>query len=329
MHTNFRKSAKAFAVRLMENLVVATFVLDGDGMVIIWNKACERLTGVAASEVLGTNDHWRAFYEKPRACLADLVVQGRTKELPEMYATGTIHGDSTHGLHAENWCVMPRLGNRRYLAVDAGPIYDEDGTLIAVVETLRDITEQKLAQMALENIASTDGLTGLANRRTFDKTLETEWRRARREQAPLSLLMADIDHFKAFNDTYGHQMGDECLNKVAQALGAQASRPADLAARYGGEEFVVLLPTTTSDGAMQVAERVRHAVSALKIPHGGTEGASWVTLSLGAATIVPTADLSPQALVRIADEALYAAKRAGRNRVSSAPLPAFPDGASP
>ncbi|MGP6156334.1 MAG: diguanylate cyclase [Vulcanimicrobiaceae bacterium] len=302
----------------MEHLVVPTFVLDDQRRVIIWNKACERLTAVPAAEVLGTRDQWRGFYETPRYCLADILALGRAEELPELYQAHTVHDDSSLGLRAEVWCIMPCVGKRLYLAVDAGPIYDEDGKLMAVVETLRDMTEQKLAQTALQSLAVKDGLTGIANRRSFDETLEAEWLRAQREGVPLSLLIADIDYFKRYNDTYGHQKGDESLKMVAATIGEQARRPGDLTARYGGEEFAIIMPSTARDGAGRVAERVREAVCALEIPHADSGVGRSVTLSIGVASTVPAVGLGQETLVAAADCALYAAKRGGRNRVVTA-----------
>ena len=307
--------AHAFAVRLMQHLVVPTFVLDDQRRVIIWNKACERLTGVTAAEVLGTSDHWRAFYEEPRHCLADILALGSTDELDQLYAAHSDPGESTHGLKAENWCVMPRVKKRLYLAIDAGPIFDEEGTLLAVVETLRDNTEQKLAQMALHSLAVKDGLTGLANRRSFDERLEADWLHGLREQMPLSLLLVDVDHFKLYNDTYGHQKGDACLKSVAAVLDQQVFRPSDMAARYGGEEFAVIMPTTDLDGALRVAERIREAVEEMALPHSASQTAACVTLSVGTASTVPSMEQSPADLLASADAALYRAKHAGRNRV--------------
>jgi hypothetical protein len=192
--------AQVYAVRLMQHLVVPTFVLSPQRCVVIWNRACERLTGVAASDVLGTTKYWRAFYEKQRYCLADLVALGRPDLLSDLYPEHTIPDDGL-GFSAENWCVMPKLGNQLYLAIDAGPIHDEDGKLIAVVETLRDMTDQKRAEMALKSLAASDGLTGLANRRSFDHALAREWSRAQRTKTPLSLLIADVDNFKLYNDS--------------------------------------------------------------------------------------------------------------------------------
>src|SRR3954469_2364528 len=172
--------ADSYAVRLMQHLVVPTFVIDPKRRVVIWNRACERLTGVPAAEVIGTTKHWQAFYESRRPCLADLVALDRPEQLPEFYSEYAARGHNGLGLSAENWCVMPKLGSQLYLAIDAGPIHDEDGHLIAIVETLRDMTDQKRAELALQALATSDGLTGLANRRSFDQALAMEWARGQR-----------------------------------------------------------------------------------------------------------------------------------------------------
>lgn len=309
--------AQAYAVRLMQHLVVPTFVLNPKRQVVIWNRACERLTGVAASEVIGTNKHWRAFYEKQRYCLADLVALGRPDKLDGLYPEHTIPDDGL-GFSAENWCVMPKLGNQLYLAIDAGPIHDEAGKLIAVVETLRDMTDQKRAETALKTLAASDGLTGLANRRSFDQTLAMEWARAQRTRKPLSLLFADVDHFKLYNDLHGHQKGDECLRAVAAVIGENALRPADLSARYGGEEFATIMPETDQEGARKVAERLRDDLAGLQLNHGASGAGNLVTLSIGIATQVPGEDVCADWLLTRADQALYAAKHSGRNCVVSA-----------
>jgi serine phosphatase RsbU (regulator of sigma subunit) len=144
----------AFAITLMEHLVVPTFVLDAEQRVLIWNLACERLTGIPAAEVVGTRDHWRAFYEAPRPCLADLVATKGYEQIADLYTVFEDPAEPSFGVHAENWCWMPRRGERLYLAVDAGPVFDESGKLIAVVETLRDVTEKHLAQTKVEEQAS-------------------------------------------------------------------------------------------------------------------------------------------------------------------------------
>ncbi len=295
-----------------------TFVIDAQCRVIIWNKACERLTGVKASEVIGTQEHWRGFYDAPRPCLADLIALGRTEEIDALYAEHDHAGEdaiTAHGRKAENWCVMPQVGSRLYLYIDAGPIFDDSGKLIAVVETLRDMTVQKEAQAQLERLATRDGLTSVANRRSFDDTLNTEWRRATRESRALSLLMIDVDFFKPYNDTYGHQGGDECLRQVAAAMTNVVKRASDCVARYGGEEFAVLLPATDPAGASIVAERIRAAVETLKLPHNASKIADHVTVSIGAASLLVGNEGLSAGLVAAADAALYRAKHAGRNRV--------------
>ncbi|BBP99809.1 two component system fusion protein [Burkholderia sp. SFA1] len=170
------------------------------------------------------------------------------------------------------------------------------------------------AESELQLLARTDGLTGLHNRRTLGEILDQEWRRARRTRSLFSLLFVDIDRFKAFNDAYGHQAGDDALAAVARCIGDNIRRPADTAARYGGEEFVVVLPDTPAEGAACIAEKIRAAISDLSIEHAGSEFGR-VTASIGLASWRPEHDDDVSALIRAADEALYDAKASGRNRV--------------
>lgn len=173
----------------------------------------------------------------------------------------------------------------------------------------------KKVNQQLENLSTSDPLTGLANRRLFDVTLNSEWNVARRVGYPLALIFIDIDKFKDYNDNFGHQAGDLCLKKIGQALRANVFRPHDLCARYGGEEFVVLLPHTSLDNAVQVAERIRGFVQDLGIPHATSGVCPVVTLSLGVACCIPQHQTSPQVLIELADQALYQAKFRGRNQV--------------
>ena len=170
------------------------------------------------------------------------------------------------------------------------------------------------ANQELTRLTSLDGLTGIANRRHFDEILAREWRRAMRQGEELAVLMCDIDFFKHFNDSFGHQSGDECLRRVAQTLVGAMDRGGDLLARYGGEEFVAVLPDTSLKGAAYVAEQMRKAVSALGIAHPGTPFAH-VTASFGVVSAVAMPETDPQAVVGAADRALYTAKHNGRNRV--------------
>lgn len=171
------------------------------------------------------------------------------------------------------------------------------------------------ANQGLQHLASSDSLTQIANRRRFDEYLDQEWRRMAREAAPLSLIMCDVDFFKRYNDTYGHQAGDACLQQVARAISCAVNRPADLAARYGGEEFAVILPNTEAEGAAQIAEAIRAEVKALEIAHTNSQVSNHLTLSLGVASTVPSPESSPAALIAAADWALYQSKAEGRDRV--------------
>jgi diguanylate cyclase (GGDEF)-like protein len=181
--------------------------------------------------------------------------------------------------------------------------------------------ELKHSRDALAQLARMDGLTSLPNRRTFDDVLDREWRRLARTGAPLSLIMFDVDHFKLYNDTYGHGGGDYCLKQVAEAAVQALQRPADMIARYGGEEFAAILPETTTAGALAVAEAIRANVAALDIEHEKSTTAAHVTVSLGLATLIPKLEQPPTILIAEADKALYSAKSGGRNRVVAADAP--------
>ena len=190
---------------------------------------------------------------------------------------------------------------------------------LALEEKVQQRTnELEAANRKLLDLSSTDGLTGLANRRRFDAVWETEWQRALRQGLSLAVAMIDVDQFKAYNDHYGHQAGDECLKQVAQVLGTMAQRSGELAARYGGEEFVVILPSLDRDEALTEAERIRAAVQALHIEHAFGTGAGVLTISIGVATCIPSQGEISAGLLRAADAALYEAKHQGRNRVQLA-----------
>lgn len=208
----------------------------------------------------------------------------------------------------------------------------EDGGSLAV---MRDITVRKraeemltdayekleVANRLLQTLAHRDGLTGLINRRRFDELLHEEFDRSRRQSASLGILLIDVDHFKAFNDLYGHLAGDECLRKVSRTIDDALRRPGDHVARYGGEEFVVILPATDQLGAMLMAEQIRRLVSDLAIEHLGSDLAV-VTVSVGSGAFIPSdGEGTPNDLLDTADRALYQAKSEGRNRVAAAPMP--------
>lgn len=190
--------------------------------------------------------------------------------------------------------------------------------LVEMQRALVDVTHQlNTANKELQRLSTTDGLTGIANRRLFDELLQREWRRCTRVKKPLSLVMLDIDYFKQYNDTYGHQMGDVCLKSVAGQVARSALRPGDLAARYGGEEFALVLSETSMDGAKWVANHVRQQVADLKMKHSASPS-HFVTLSCGVSSVIPTDKLSIDMLLKSADHALYMAKSQGRDRVEYA-----------
>ncbi len=296
---------------------VPTFVIDVQHRVTHWNLACARTTGRSEREMLSSLALWAAFYETPRPLLADLLVSGATEKVIFAQYENASRSSLIEGAYeAEEF--FPQLGDDGYwLHFTAAPLRDSEGKLIGAIETLQDITVERKAQAALENLALSDGLTGVANRRRFNTALADEWKRARRHSAKLSLLMIDIDHFKRYNDSYGHQAGDLCLQQVAKALQDTIHRPADLVARYGGEEFAVIMPETDTDGAAVVAERVLDCISTLAIPHSSGEGGQ-VSLSIGISTLAPGLITGEEALITLADQALYQAKQTGRNRYCTA-----------
>jgi diguanylate cyclase (GGDEF)-like protein/PAS domain S-box-containing protein len=269
-------------------------------------------------------------------------------DLLGLTAKSEVIGRYCHDLMPSEWCGTPRCpvpklarGGKRlecdvqrtnasgqtipYL-MTVMPLYGLSDEVIGIVEQWKDISHRKRYEEALEKanaklkqLAAVDGLTQLANRRTFDERLALEWRRMQREKQTLALVMCDIDYFKRYNDHYGHRAGDECLQAVASCFKSCLRRPADLAARYGGEEFAAILPNTSLEGARFVAERIRAAVEARQLAHAESGVGPWVTLSLGVAAASPEdRSDSGHALIEAADARLYRSKEAGRNRVTPA-----------
>lgn len=204
-----------------------------------------------------------------------------------------------------------RAHSRRYLLERARE------RMMAELQETQQLLEASNARLQL--LSSVDGLTGISNRRSFDDAIVREARRADREGMVLALILVDIDHFKRFNDQYGHQGGDDALRQVAQALAASAKRPGDVVARYGGEEFAIILNNTDAAGALRIAEDARSAVRDLAIEHRASDVSQWVTISLGVAVTDPNhPPIEPAALIARADAALYEAKRSGRDRAQLA-----------
>ena len=208
------------------------------------------------------------------------------------------------------------------------PLMDDRDSPYAIAEIYLDISDRKQAEIALaeaesslrganqelQKLVNLDGLTQIANRRCFDERVVYEWQRLYRDRQPLSLLMFDVDYFKRYNDYYGHQLGDQALLLIAQAVDQLVCRPADLVARYGGEEFIVILPNTNLEGAIAVAKNLHQAIADLQIPHQDSDVSDIVTVSMGLASDIPNLDRSPYVLINQADQALYYAKQQGRNR---------------
>jgi len=235
--------------------------------------------------------------------LAELKSSEMTRDIPVIFITGLSSSeDEEKGLS---------LGTADYITK---PFRD------AIVRMRTDNQIRMINQMrAIERLSMIDPLTEIANRRNFDQRLNLEWRRAIRDKSPISIMMMDVDKFKVYNDTYGHQQGDAALQTVAAILTETLKRPADFAARWGGEEFVALLPATPVEGTLMLAERIRNNIEGTTIPYNDGTATS-VTISIGINTLIPTQNDSVNDFVSKADSALYTAKEMGRNRVCSAPL---------
>lgn len=294
-----RESAERLRA-IVENAVEAIIIINAGCTIEEFNAAAERLFGYEAEEVIGKNV--RVLMPEPYCSQHDGYVQ-------HFMETGQAHiigiGREVTGLRKDRSVFPMRLSVSETR-------YNDTRHFTGIVH---DITAQKQLEEHLRTLSMRDGLTGINNRRSFDEGFEKEWRRGLRHLKPLSLIMLDIDFFKRYNDTYGHQAGDICLKRVAECLATSVQRAGDLVARYGGEEFVVLLPETLSGHAEQVAEQIRQNVLQLAVPHDTSEAAKVVTISLGVAGLVPQAGQSSEQLLKLADQALYAAKASGRNRV--------------
>lgn len=255
---------------------------------------------------------------------------GRSKSIPIIFVTATRiereHMFKGYDLGAVDYLMKPlepeilKSKVDVFLELHRQKLQLEDQTKqldakILELEVLQQELEEKNEK--LELLSSLDGLTGLFNRRYFDENLIKEWKQGIREEEPLSLLIVDIDHFKMFNDCYGHIEGDDCLRRVARALHEALLRPVDIVARYGGEEFSAILPNTDSDGANKVAKRMMNNITELKIPHKGAATHPFVTVSIGISTVTPNRSLKLTNLLELADKALYDAKDTGRNAVKT------------
>ena len=279
----------------------AIIMMDSKGNISYWNEAAERIFGYEKREVVGRElqgllvpEKYNEVYQRE---FGSFKVTGQATAIGKTLELSALRKDGTEFPAGISLSAVQFKGEWHAVGI------------------IRDISERKQLEKELWRLSYIDGLTGVANRRHFEKTLDQEWNRATREGKQLSLVMCDIDFFKAYNDTCGHQSGDDCLKKVAKALSGILKRPGDLVARYGGEEFVIILPGADAKSAVFVIEELRGGVEALEIAHPNSPVCSCVTVSLGVASIIPVRKSSPAELIAAADQALYEAKKEGRNQV--------------
>jgi len=297
-----RRSEEKFAKTFRANPTPVTITRLRDGCHLDVNETFCHLTGYQAQEVIGRTAMELQLWAS---------IEAREQLFERLNAEGSVKN--------YEFQFRTKDGQTRTALLSAEIINLQGEDCLLALSN--DITERVQAEEALQRanqelqrLATLDGLTQVPNRRRFDECLEREWQRLRREQQPLSLILCDIDCFKFYNDTYGHQAGDTCLQQVAKTLAGQLKGPGDVLARYGGEEFAIILPNTTSEGAYHLAETMRKTVADLKIVHAQSTVSPYVTLSLGVATTQPTSQFTPEALVGVADIALYEAKHQGRDR---------------
>ena len=280
------------------------WVIDSQFEILRMNRTLSGLAGKGRGKVRGLK-----CYDVFPTSLCDS---------PDCPLTRIMNGDGFFECDMEK---RDQEGSRVSFLLTATSFFGLDGEQMGMVAEFKDITSRRQAEVALERanrelqrLSVLDDLTQVANRRRFDETLNEEWQRLSRDRAPLSLIFCDIDYFKLYNDTYGHQAGDDCLRAVADAISANCQRPGDFVARYGGEEFIVILPNTETEGAVHLAEDIRQEIERLKIPHMRSQVSPYITLSLGVSCVSPSADITPESLIGVADKALYEAKNQGRNR---------------
>lgn len=301
---------------LVNDVPVGVLVQGADSKFMLANPKALELLGLTEDQMLGRTSYdpdWNVVGEDGRVLSASEYPVNRA------IATRQAVHDAVVGVQ------RPGGGDRSWLLVSAAPEIAEDGTLVQVLSTFSDITERKAGELrlqqanaALQRLSLVDAVTDVANRRQFDRALVDEWARATRTGSSIALVLVDVDHFKPYNDRYGHPAGDECLKRIAAVLGRTLQRAGDLVARYGGEEFAAVLPLTDLDAATAVAERMRKGVEALAMPHGAVERGV-VTISAGVAATRPEIGADPLDLLARADAALYEAKAAGRNATVTAP----------
>lgn len=301
------KDAEHKFISVSQSTADAIILTDHKLLITSWNEGATKIFGYQADEIIGKHIEF----------ILSIPSREAYKSSIERYGSGSGKSPSGTTIELEGMKVKGSVFPIE-LSLNSWTI----GGLTFYSSIIRDISQRKEIEMKLRHanetlmkLSTIDGLTGISNRRSFEDMFGRKWKDAVRHSRPIALVLCDIDFFKSYNDTYGHQGGDQCLKEVSKALEKSLMRPGDFVARYGGEEFVILLPNTDAEGASHIAESIRIAVSSLEIPHIQSSVSEYVSLSLGVASIVPSPYLDPKDLIESADKALYRAKLNGRNRV--------------
>lgn len=300
-------SQQQFLQNVIDSIPSMIVVKDRRDRIQVANQASATLHGLTPTEMVGRQDR----EINPHLSLAEAE---RLEQISQRVMATQIP-------YQLEQILTDAKGDDRWYQLLISPFKDEHGRVIGVINNGIDITERKGVETALqeanqnlEQLATHDGLTRIPNRRCFDQYLQREWQRMTREHQPLSLILLDVDFFKAYNDYFGHQQGDEGLAAIAQAIQQAVKRSVDLLARYGGEEFGVILPNTRRTGAENVAQAIQSEIKALGLPHPKSRVNDYLTVSMGIASAVPTPNQSVEELIAAANSALYQAKRRGRDR---------------
>ncbi len=298
--------------KIYEYAPVGIYKADMDGELILANSELAWMLGFDSTEILINNKTMNIF----NIFASNIKAQEFEEYLKETDEVNRFRCQ----LNKKNGAALWTLLYAKIVRDIDYRVVAFNGFVIDISETIRAENALKKANEKLTLLSVQDGLTKIPNRRKFDDFLSIEWERHQREKNELTVIICDIDFFKFYNDTYGHQEGDDCLIKVAKAIKNTIFRPADLAARYGGEEFAVVLPQTNADGALKVAENLNKCIENLRLEHTSSKIAEYVTLSVGASSTIPNSDTSFEDLLQKADEALYEAKDTGRNKAVYKPF---------
>lgn len=290
----------------LDSIPSAIFVKNREGRFLALNQEAAKMHHSTVAEMLGK-------------CDPEFNPYVTVEQYEEFLQTNNQAMNTRQTIQVPLQAIVTRDGELRWYQTTIRPLIGANDQVLGIIGHSADVTELKQMQRELEQLATIDALTQIANRRRFDHCLYQTWQQFKQTQQCLSLILLDIDYFKHYNDCYGHQQGDHCLMQVAQTIDQMFVASGNLVARYGGEEFAVILPNTDPAAAVGVAESIRQAIQNLNLLHARSEISAVVTISAGVATQCPKPDQQPECLICLADQALYQAKQQGRNCVVSAP----------